>query len=178
VELYEFDELLGRWGDTTKRETISQDNSPEPSEDHDDDEHVPGNIDATASDNPIPSAATKVPKSEQTKKTYPLRLSHLLNSFFKYNTALALTEDDPVFVNCGDACLQCCLQQAINFKETGWRQSYARWIINKVKNPERQVPNPRLHVTSIGRKGMLETRKKRRIESSSGPQEGAMELDE
>jgi len=149
-ELYGFDQLLGRWGDTTKRETISPDNSSEPE-----------------------SVTPKTKKTKETQKPLPLRLSHSLNTHFKYKTALALTNDDSVFVNLGDACLSCSLQQAVASKETGC----ARWIISKARDPERQVPRPKNRITSAGQKGKLKAKTTEMVESGTRLQE-ATEVDE
>jgi hypothetical protein len=154
AELYQFDELLGRWGDTTRRETISPNNSPEPPESQSDGENALQSID----DPPGPNlSATNANTAESAPKPRKLRISHFLDSSFKYNTALALTDDDPVFVNHGDSCMQCCLSQGTEFEDTSLGQGYARWVINKVKSPGIQVPNSRRRLQSTGLRKLLKT---------------------
>ena len=137
AELYEFDELLGRWGDTTRRETVSPNNSPEPSESESERENTAQDIDSSASIGPDPSVAAEATEPESAQNKRQLRISSILNSSFKYNIALALTMDDTVFVNRGDACLQCSLNQGTDYEDTGLGQGNTRWVINKVKSPKK-----------------------------------------
>lgn len=91
VELYRFDELLGRWGALRERKSDPEvDDEPPSSE-----------------EGSHPDASTKAANSfslqqeaqegkEKTPK--PLRITHILDSAFKFNTALVLAGDNPVFV--------------------------------------------------------------------------------
>lgn len=156
AELYEYDELLGRWGDTTTKQTVSQNTTPEPTEDDIRQEDVAQDTNPSASTTGGPSVAAEAIKDGMNAKKRQIRISSILDSSFKYNIALALTNDDPVFVNRGDACLQCSFDQATDYEGTDIHaQGIARWIINKVKSPSRQVPRSRLHLTSPSLKRVL-----------------------
>ncbi|KAH8782606.1 hypothetical protein BGZ57DRAFT_261866 [Hyaloscypha finlandica] len=178
AEMYEFDELLGRWGDTTTRETVSSNNSPGAPESPSEGENASQNIASPPAIGPNASVATRATETESAPNPHQLRISHILNSSFKYNTALALTHDDPVFVNRGDACLQCCLNQGSDYEDTGFEQSNARWIINKVNSPGRQVPRTGHRLKSTGLREAVKAGKKSIPEGNAGPQDDIMVLDE
>ncbi len=179
AELYEFDDLPGRWGDTTGRESISEDNSSESSGAmSDDEEKNPKSKGKASLSNTAAKPNMKKPEQARSSRVHPLRISHVLGSSFKYNTTLALTGDDPVFINRGDACLTCSLERAADFKTENGMQNHGRWIVNKVKDPVRQLPKstPRLKVSR--KAGLLEDASRLESDAGSGLGESVMEIDE
>ncbi|KAK3370532.1 hypothetical protein B0H63DRAFT_514626 [Podospora didyma] len=98
VELYRFDELLGRWEAHLRgREKNSEDGGEEDSEDK-----GPSPTDK----NPSRHALTPTTMRDRMGKKPPpkaLRVKYIFNSSFKFNTALAVSGDNPVFVGSGNA---------------------------------------------------------------------------
>ena len=122
VELYRFDELLGRWGALEGKER-----DPEEEEDG--------------------SPAHQQEPDKNQKPPNPLRVTQILDSSFKFNTALALSADNPVFVGNGYICLNCALKKTIDFKLQGLNKDYGRWIINHDPHPTNKVPRNRFQLT-------------------------------
>jgi hypothetical protein len=107
VELYRFDEALGRWGATI----LKVDEEPALSE----------------STRTTRSSAKRKVSSERTKV---IRVTHMLESDFKLNTALALDADNPTLLCTGNICLSCALKQTADLSLDSWEKSYQRIIIN------------------------------------------------
>ena len=134
VELYRFDELLGRWGALEGKER-----DPEEEED------------GPSLGIALPSQATSPAHQQEPDKNRklpkPLRVTHVLDSLFKFNTALALSEDSPVFVDSGHTCLNCALEKAIGFGLQDFYKDYGRWIISHDPHPSNKVPRNRFQLT-------------------------------
>jgi hypothetical protein len=165
VELHTFDELLGRWGDTTKKETVSTESSPQPPDAHlgRQQQSSHGILNHESAPSSIPQLVfEKQGERKHTQIARVLRISHLLNTDFKYNTALALTNDDLVFVSRGNICLPCSLQAAVTLEPTDGTSHYPRWVIVKSPTSRREVPARRRGGTGED-KGMLETRTVKRL---------------
>lgn len=66
----------------------------------------------------------------------PFRVSHILDSFFKFNTALALVSYNVAILNCETACLACILENGMGIRCTngveGWEPN--RWVICRKKD--------------------------------------------
>lgn len=129
VELYRFDELLGRWGAVESKE-------------RDPDEQGDGLSSAEA----LPSQQSPPTHQRNPDKHRHLRVTHILNSLFKFNTALALSADNPVFMGSGSVCLNCALEKAIGSELPDFYKDYQRWIIMRDLLPSSQVPRNRFHL--------------------------------
>jgi len=81
------------------------------------------------------------------KPAKPLRITHIFDSSFKFNTALALSGDNPTFVSNGKACINCIFKQAMEAKLQDWTKNYGRWIINNQPNLSSRVPMNRFQLT-------------------------------
>jgi hypothetical protein len=134
VEMYRFDELLGRWGALEGREG-------DPEEQRD----LSSSMESLASPPTLTTDGGKSAKSSQPSKS--LRVTHILNSSFKFNTALALSEDNPAFVGSGNVCLDCALGKAIGFELQDLNKDYSRWIINHDPHLSNKVPRNRFQLT-------------------------------
>ncbi|KAH7377498.1 hypothetical protein BKA64DRAFT_648977 [Cadophora sp. MPI-SDFR-AT-0126] len=138
LKLYSFDELLGRWPDVEKRESEDSINAPRLWGQHadrqesesDDDEDFPA------------GQYFSVPAAEEVDQVSvigpTLRVSQILDSYIKYNTALALLYDDITILNHGSACLACILNKAMSLDPTNGIESIAsqRWVICRSKNSD------------------------------------------
>ncbi|KAM0237774.1 hypothetical protein ACHAP5_008944 [Fusarium lateritium] len=146
VELSNFEELLGRWVDP-----ISDDDS-EYDSDMEDDEDAPK----------LPPR--KKPKVILSPRTFKRRISKpthlctslLLESAFKFNTALALAGSGPLLVNNEDCCLNCCLQLATevkdkerDFQPKDLHNPSSRCIISKRRGMIERLPLPILDRRAI-----------------------------
>ncbi|KAI8666874.1 hypothetical protein NCS57_00914400 [Fusarium keratoplasticum] len=89
VELSRFNELLGSWGGQEQKEK-------DPEED--------GSSSGEALPNQATSVADQITFDDKSKHSKPLRVTHILDTTFKYNTALALSADNPTFVSSGNIC--------------------------------------------------------------------------
>ncbi|KAF2181587.1 hypothetical protein K469DRAFT_713652 [Zopfia rhizophila CBS 207.26] len=169
VELYEFDDLLGRWGDTTGRQSISEDNSSESSGTMSDEEKENSETEGNVSlSNTVAEPNMKKPEQARSSRVQPLCVSHVLGSSFKYNTALALMGDGPVFINRGDSCLTCSLERAADFKTENGTQNHGRWIVNKVRDPVRQLPRSTPRLKGSRKAGLLEDASRIKSDDGSG----------
>ncbi|KAH6970188.1 hypothetical protein DER45DRAFT_551552 [Fusarium avenaceum] len=107
VELYRFDEILGRWG--AKIPKVDEEATPSKST----------STTRSRAKGKIPSNKTKV-----------ICVTHVLESDFKLNTALALDADNPTLLCTGNICLTCALKEMLNLSLEDWENSYQRRIIN------------------------------------------------
>jgi hypothetical protein len=124
LELYTFDELVGRWSDSPNRDTDSPDDTSEETSENE------------GSDGP--------PEAPDRASPPAIRISHILTSSLKYNVAISLTGSDPIITNRGDACLECTLKKTINFQAENGLEKHGRWVINKAREPMPASPTPRL----------------------------------
>jgi len=132
VELYRFNELLGRWRGLEGKEKDPEDDASTSSIATLDQETQDAG--AGTSDNTC-------------KPGRPFQVTHILDSSFKYNTALALSGDNPIFVCNGDACLNCIFKQATESELPSWTKDYSRWIINRHPKPSNRAPRNQLQLT-------------------------------
>jgi hypothetical protein len=141
VELYRFDELLGRWGALRERKR-----DPEVDEEPPSSEEEGSHPDAStqaANSSSLPQEA----QEGKEKILKPLRITHILDSSFKFNTALALAGDSPVFVGSGDSCLKCAVNTAISFPLDSYYSNYGRWIICHDPYLSTKMPRSRLQTS-------------------------------
>lgn len=148
VELYRFDELLGRWGALRERKSDPEVDEPPSSEEG---SHPDASTKAANS-----SSVQQEAQEGKEKTPKPLRITHILDSAFKFNTALVLAGDNPVFVGSGDSCLKCAVDTAINFPLDSYYNNYGRWIICHDPHPSTKMPRSRLQ-TSRARSLMQES---------------------
>jgi hypothetical protein len=159
AELWTFDELLGRWKDTEFDTVSAEENvSLSPSA------IAPGRfancrVEFAPQLTSLPEDSTgSGPEIQERPPTRMLHVSHVLDSSFKYNIALALAGEDPTFLNRGDACISCALQCVAEYKLEGDSEKRTRRLINGTKNLERLVPRAalgapqRLRLTRLGGK--------------------------
>jgi len=133
VELYRFDELLGRWEGLGGKER-------DPEEEGQEQENGP-----SPDTQPHASIPTAVPDKNK-KPPSALRVTHIFDSSFKFNTALAVSGDNPVFVGSGHSCLDCALNQAVSFDLRGFNKDYGRWIIHHDPHPSNTIPRNRFQL--------------------------------
>ncbi|KAF9774848.1 hypothetical protein IL306_007121 [Fusarium sp. DS 682] len=132
VELDDFGELLGRWGDPVTDEDTDYD-----SEDEDEDLRPPL---------PLRKKARTMPTPDSMRKPTQVCASQVLDSSFKFNTALALAGVGPVLVNNEDCCLKCSLKLAIDAKDERRDEKVlvknpnCRWVIAKKRDPVERLP--------------------------------------
>jgi hypothetical protein len=140
VELYRFDKLLGRWGALRERKRDPEaDEEPLSSEEG----SPPDASTQAAKSSSLPQEA----QEEKEKIPNPLRITHILDSSFKFNTALVLAGDNPVFVGSGDSCLKCAVDTAISFPLDSYYSNYGRWIICHDPHPSTKMPRSRLQTS-------------------------------
>lgn len=166
VELNQFDELIGRWtaagaeGYPPADEESDDGSQPGPLEDEDmemqssDDENSgAGGYDGEAQH---PRKKLKADLEEAMaadgqngddtddegdgSAEVPIRASHVLNSPFKLNIALALTGDDPVLIADDSSCFGCALGFARSRIANNGRRNTCRWLINWAKSRQAMVP--------------------------------------
>jgi hypothetical protein len=72
-----------------------------------------------------------------------IRTCHVLNSDFKFNTALALSQGSPL-VAYGHSCVDCSLNHAVKAGQLDRLAGHGRrkyyYVINRVENPARTTP--------------------------------------
>jgi len=82
------------------------------------------------------------PEGEPTPyPSYADRLIHssqLLDTHFKFNTALALIGDGTVFLNSGETCLKCSLEFARDLSSAD--DGRCRWLLHQIDQPTETVP--------------------------------------
>ncbi|KAM0342907.1 hypothetical protein ACHAPU_009111 [Fusarium lateritium] len=148
VELDTFEELLGRWGDPMSEDDSDYDTDLE------DEEQRP-----KLPPRKKPRTAL-CPKSLKNVMSKPAQVcaSLVLDSPFKFNTALALSGVAPVIVNNGSCCLKCSLLLAVNskdknrdFEPKGFSNPGRRWVICKKQSAMERLPLPLLNRRAITR---------------------------
>jgi hypothetical protein len=122
VELNSFDELLGRWDAWDSDDASSSSGDSE--------------VDAT----PPPKKRKTVGVEGEDEDIQSMRVSHRLDSSFKFNAALALTGDDPVLIDSGGSCLTCSLEYAASVQAENGRDDNCRWVIHTDRNPAKTSP--------------------------------------
>lgn len=132
VELDNFGELLGRWGEPVTDEETDYD-SEEDAEDQ-------------RPQLPPRKKSRTIPTPESMRKPTEVCASQVLDSSFKFNTALALVGAGPVLVNNEDCCLKCSLKLAVDTKDErrddqmGVHNPTCRWVIAKRKHAVERLP--------------------------------------
>jgi len=127
LKMYKFDELLGRWPDSPADALQPEGQTSETIED--DDAALPaGQYHET------PAAGEQI---EVYDLVQAFRVSQILDSYLKYNTALALLYSDVTILNNGSACLPCILDAGSNLKPTNGiiDVNQSRWVICRDKHP-------------------------------------------
>jgi hypothetical protein len=139
LKLYTYGELLGRWPDAQKGNVGDFINAPRrsgptaaamESDDNNEDESFPaGQYHRLAN-------ASDAMGNPGTMPT--LHVSHVLDSWLKYNTALALVYEDVTILNLETMCLGCILQMAMDVAATNGIEGVEpnRWVVCRTKNPE------------------------------------------
>jgi hypothetical protein len=134
LKLYNFDELLGRWPDGAlpdrnefADDLQTQGQTSEPLED--DDPALPA---WEWRESPTPGRQFNVSDTVQT-----FRVSQILDSYLKYNTALALLYSDVTILNNGSACLSCILDAGADLNPTNGAVdlNQSRWVVCRNKHP-------------------------------------------
>jgi hypothetical protein len=151
VELHGFGELLGRWGgiDYGTDDNSDGDSDPGSSANLDFDSDVDSDDAAGGPRTPtLETRARPEPPTILADSPLLVRMSHALNSDFKFNTALALSQYNSLVAH-GHCCISCSLRHAVKDKQQnrfagnyfGARNRVQFYVINRVnKNPARTTP--------------------------------------
>ncbi|KAG9231130.1 hypothetical protein BJ875DRAFT_383626 [Amylocarpus encephaloides] len=139
LKMYSYEELLGRWPDG------KLDNLDETAEDFKAPGQAAENNDNSDDDKESAFPAGqyyRIPASgerfEISDIIHTFRVSQVLDSYLKYNTALALTFSDVTILTHGPACLSCILHIGAGLAATNGivDTNQNRWVICRSKHPE------------------------------------------
>ncbi|KAH8666782.1 hypothetical protein BX600DRAFT_281404 [Xylariales sp. PMI_506] len=134
VELASFEQLVGRW-----RATEPNDDETDEAESADGvDSEEPTSESARGSEDRPPQSKRR--KTDVDDAPMLIRASHLMGTFFKFNTALALTGDDPVIISDGQTCLDCALRFALRTTAQDDREDTCRWLVHRSRDAVRTTP--------------------------------------
>lgn len=152
VEVHGFGELLGRWGEPnydTDTDNISDEGETVGSCSDEDSDFVSDaeNSDMDMSGDRLgPSSSTSPPRKRlKLESPFLIRTSHVLDSAFKFNAAMALSSGIPLVAS-GQSCLECGIEHAKSIREaerarpsfSGEDEQY--FVVNRVKSPAKTTP--------------------------------------
>lgn len=139
LKMYDYDELLGRWPDGELENLDETANGfqaqGQAAENNDMDDDDAESAFPAGHYYRIPAAGECFKVSDS---IHTFRVSQILDSYLKYNTALALTFSDVTILTHGPACLSCILDVGAGLAATNGivDTNQNRWVICRSKHPE------------------------------------------